>query len=160
MGLNNSEEKLCHGNFKPDTLGPHMTRSNTWGQRNSIRNCNKGFRSHDWLYVVAVMVIQYYRWKGQISKSESRLSCLYSTTITLPLRNCRLFKMPHFSFLANFGRLHGSIYCILCLLSPIEQNFCLPRSSHTQLAVTRAMYHLRPRITGTCGGDYKQWLYI
>jgi hypothetical protein len=38
---------------------------------------------------------------------------------------------------------------ILYLLSTVGRKFGLPRSSHTQLAVTRAMNQLRPRITGT-----------
>jgi hypothetical protein len=47
-------------------------------------------------------------------------------------------------------------YNLLCLLSPVERKFCLPRSNQTQLAVTRAMNHLCHIITDTCGGDNKQ----
>jgi hypothetical protein len=54
---------------------------------------------------------------------------------------------------SSLGHIHEALADIPW---PVERIFYLPSSSHTQLAVTRDMYHLCPRITGTYGGDYKQ----
>jgi hypothetical protein len=69
-----------------------------------------------------------------------------------------VFRRNHFVFVISFWVLEVTIvYMVnhlgdtlinklylyefetLCLLSPVERKFCLPGSSHTQLAVTRAI---------------------